>query len=53
MKLNHPEAPSFARAALDRGKAALENIFINDNMMQILVQQLEGKIGARVSQIQL
>ncbi len=40
-RLNHPEAESFAEAALDRGKSALENIFVNDNVIQTLVDQLE------------
>lgn len=38
--LRHPEAESFGEAALERGRSALENIFINDNVIQALVDQL-------------
>jgi hypothetical protein len=39
-RLQHPEAGSFAEAALERGQDALENVFINDNVIQALVDQL-------------
>ncbi len=38
--LSHPEAESFGEAALERGRDALENVFINDNVIQALVDQL-------------
>jgi hypothetical protein len=43
--LNHPEADSFGEAALERGRSALENIFINDNVIQALVDQLVQEIN--------
>jgi hypothetical protein len=46
-RLNHPEAESFAEAALDRGQSALENIFINDNVIQTLVDQLDSESRGR------
>ncbi|MCB0377120.1 MAG: hypothetical protein KDD33_01380 [Bdellovibrionales bacterium] len=45
IRLRHPEAQSFAQAAYDRGKSALDNIFTNDNMIQVLIDQLENEIG--------
>ena len=39
-RLNHPEAESFGQAALNRGRSALDNIFLNDNVIQALVDQL-------------
>lgn len=39
-QLNHPEAQSFGQAAFERGQSALENIFINDNVIQALVDKL-------------
>jgi hypothetical protein len=45
LNLNHPEAQSFAVAAFERGQAALENIFVNDNLMQVLVNQLEVQLN--------
>ncbi len=43
--LNHPEAESFGEAALERGRDALENVFINDNVIQALVDQLVQEIS--------
>ncbi len=42
--LNHPEAREFGRAAHDRGESALENIFTNDNVIQVLVDQLKSQV---------
>ncbi len=44
-RLQHPEAESFGEAALTRGRSALENIFINDNVIQALVDQLRHEIN--------
>lgn len=44
-KLNHPEAQSFGTAALERGRSALENIFVNDNIIQALVDQLVQEVS--------
>jgi hypothetical protein len=44
ININHPEAHSFAQAAYDRGQAALENIFTNDNVIQVLVDQLHKEL---------
>jgi hypothetical protein len=43
-RLNHPEAKTFGEAAYDRGRAALQNIFVNDNVVQTLVDQLSSQI---------
>ncbi|MEM7646973.1 MAG: hypothetical protein AAF203_08695 [Pseudomonadota bacterium] len=43
--INHPEAPLFGRQALERGQTALEHIFINDNMIEALVNQLAQKLS--------
>lgn len=42
--LRHPEALEFGRAACERGEAALENIFNNDNVVQVLVDQLKSQL---------
>jgi hypothetical protein len=39
-RIHHPEARSFGEAAWNRGQDALENIFINDNVISALVDQL-------------
>ncbi len=44
-RIRHPEAESFGEAALERGRGALENIFINDNVIQALVDQLVQEIS--------
>ncbi len=44
-RLNHPEADSFGEAALERGRDALENVFINDNVIQALVDQLAQEMS--------
>ena len=44
-KINHPETKSFGETTLERAKAALNNIFINDNIIQTLVNQLEEKLS--------
>ena len=42
--IHHPEALSFAQAALERGRSVLENIFIQDNVIQTLVDQLAQEL---------
>ena len=44
-RLNHPEARSFAEEASERGASALENIFVNDNVIQALVDQLAQELS--------
>ena len=44
IRMRHPEAQSFAQAAYDRGLSALENIFTNDNVIQVLVDQLQNEL---------
>ncbi len=44
LRMGHPEARSFGETALDRGQSALENIFINDNVLQVLVDQLAREL---------
>lgn len=44
-RLKHPEAEGFGEAALERGRTALENIFINDNVVRTLVDQLVQEIS--------
>lgn len=38
--INHPEAFSFGRQALERGQTALKHIYNNDNIVETLVEQL-------------
>lgn len=45
IKLNHPEARNFGTAALERGQSALDNIFVNDNVIQALVDQLTYQLS--------
>lgn len=45
LNLGHPEAAQFGEAALERGQSALDNIFINDNVIQTLVDQLKQEIS--------
>ena len=45
LKMGHPEALSFGETALDRGQSALDNVFINDNVIQVLVNQLAQKLS--------
>lgn len=42
LNVGHPEAVSFAQAALERGEMALESIFPNDNMIRLLTQTLRS-----------
>lgn len=44
VNMRHPEAFTFAQAALERGESALENIFINDNMVRLLTQTLRSSL---------
>jgi len=44
VNMRHPEAVSFAEAALERGVLALENIFPGDNMIRLLTQTLKSSI---------
>lgn len=44
MNMRHPEALSFAQAALERGELAYENIFPSDNMIRLLTQTLRSSI---------
>lgn len=44
-RLKHPEAENFGEAALERGRSALENIFLNDNVIQALVDQLVQELS--------
>ena len=44
LRLNHPEANQFGQQALERGQTALEHIFINDNVIGTLVDQLSQDI---------
>ena len=44
IRLRHPEGKNFAKAALDRGQAALERLFTNDNTIQILVDELSNAV---------
>lgn len=41
VRQNHPEAQTFARAAFERGKLALEQIFPDDNLVRLLINTLE------------
>lgn len=41
LRAGHPEAQKFARAAFDRGRLALEQIFPDDNLVRLLVNSLE------------
>ena len=43
-RIHHPEALSFGEAAFNRGQDALENIFINDNVISALVEDLGSKL---------
>jgi len=45
VNMRHPEAISFAEAALERGELALENIFLGDNMIRLLTQTLRSAIS--------
>lgn len=40
-RIHHPEARSFGEEAWNRGQDALDNIFINDNVIAALVDQLD------------
>ena len=40
IKMGHPEAENFSKAALQRGESALEGLFTNDNIIKILVDDL-------------
>lgn len=44
VNMRHPESVTFAQAALERGESALENIFINDNMIRLLTQTLRSSL---------
>ena len=46
LKMRHPEADSFSETALKRGRLALDNVFINDNVIQSLVDQLEEELSS-------
>ena len=40
IRMGHPEAENFSKAALQRGQSALEGLFTNDNTIKILVDDL-------------
>ena len=42
--LKHPEAQSFARAALNRGQSALDNIFHQDSVMEVLIHDIRKEL---------
>ena len=46
LKMVHPEAEGFAGTALKRGRLALKHIFIKDNVIQSLVDQLEEELSS-------
>lgn len=41
VRTQHPEAAKFAKAAFDRGKLALDQIFPDDNLLRLLINTLE------------
>ena len=45
IQIKHPEAQIFGKTALDRGQIALDNIYINDNVIQTLVKELSQKLS--------
>jgi len=44
IRLRHPEAENFSKAALQRGQSALRALFKNDNTLDMLVRDLSTKI---------
>lgn len=44
IRLGHPEAENFSKAALQRGQSAQKALFKNDNTLDLLVQELSYKI---------
>lgn len=37
----HPEAPRFAEAAMERGRLAFEQVFVDDRLLRLLLENLE------------
>jgi hypothetical protein len=44
---NHPEAEKYARASLERGQLALEQIFTDDKFVQLLINNLENSLALK------
>ena len=53
IRLRHPEAENFSKAALQRGQSALNALFQNDNTLDVLVRELSTKIRAKSENIYL
>ena len=45
MESGHAEAHGMAQQALKRGKLALQNIFVNDKLLRLLVTNLEFQVN--------
>jgi hypothetical protein len=45
MNAGHPEASTFGRAAMERGRLALEHIFPDDKLVRLLINNLEKTLA--------